>query len=488
MKKLAIFAFTFTAFLSHSQNIEDVYRYSRTYVSGSVRFDAMGGSFGAIGAESSCIAINPAGFGRMSVSSIALGINGTSVKTTSVFNDNSSALSSFKVRLPNLAGTYVKDVSAGGSGLLYIQLSAGINRVANFNNSIQYSGQQFESLLDVFANQANGVSPDQLYNYLPYTSSLAYQAYAIDPDQQYNYYPRLNSGDMIHNRTVKKSGGINEWYFAFSGNYIGRVYFGASISINTLNYSQNITHQESLTDTTGVSLRSFTYQYDLKTKGNGTALKLGAIFVPAEFLRLGIALHTPTFYDLTDDYSANMTAIHSYGEQQVDPAFIPANRYKYRLWTPTKAVGSIGFVFQQYGCINVDLEYVNYAWGNLRSTKDQGYAAYNYKAENTEVKANLVDALNIRVGGEWVIKDMFFIRAGYGFYPKGDVLDRTYSKKFDQTISGGFGLRFNRMFIDVSMRYLAESSIYKAFYESTTYVKTNSMLFNIGLRYKFDYE
>lgn len=488
MRKLAIFALLTTTTYTFSQNIEDVYRYSRTYVTGSARFDAMGGSFGALGAESGCIGINPAGFGRLSTSSLSFGISGTAVNTKSNFMDHNDSFNTFTVRVPNLAGSFVKDVSGNGNGLLYIQLSGGLNRVANFNNSLHYSGQKFESLLDVFANQATGVDSTMLYDYLPYTSSLAYQAYAIDPDNQYNYYPRLNSGDMIHNRSVLKSGGINEWYFAFSGNYIGRVYFGASISYNTLNYAQSTVHKETLTDTTGVRLRSFIYQYDFKTKGSGTSIKLGAIFVPVDFLRLGIALHTPTFYNLTDDYTATMQAVQSYGIQHVDPAFIPANRYKYRVWTPTKVVGSLGFVFQDNGCINVDLEYMNYAWGSLKSTKDQGYAAYDYKTENKEVKSELIDALNIRVGGEWSIYNVFFIRAGYGFYPKGYKVDRTYGKNYDQTFSGGFGFRVNRLFIDLSMRYLSESSIYKAFLESTTYLNTSSMLFNVGLRYKFDYE
>lgn len=472
----------------HAQNIEDVYRYSRTYVSGSARFDAMGGSFGALGAESGCIGINPAGFGRMSVSSISFGVNGTSVNTKSNFMDNTSKFNTFVARVPNISGTFVKDVSAKSRGLLYIQLSAGLNRVANYNSSFNYSGQKFESLLDVFANQANGLDPSQLYNFLPYTSSLAYQAYAIDPDNNFNYYPRLNAGDMIHNRTVLKSGGINEWYFAFSGNYLGKLYFGASLSMSTLNYAQSVIHKETLTDTTGVSLRSFIYQYDFKTKGKGTSVKIGAIYAPADFIRLGIALHTPTFYDLTDDYTATMQAVHSYGLQNVDPSYIPNNRYKYRIWTPTKLVGSVGFIFRDFGCINVDMEYVNYAWGNLKSTKDQGYAAYDYKVENKEIKSGLVDALNIRVGTEWSIQNVFFIRGGYGFYPKGDTLDRSYSKKFDQTFSGGIGFRVNRLFIDLSMRYLMESSVYKAFVESTTYLNTNSMLFNVGIRYKFDYE
>ena len=483
------------AFFAFGQNEIDVYRLSNTFVQGSARFDAMGGSFGALGAESGCIGINPAGFGRASVSSFSFGVIGTSVKTTSHFRGNgeptsvgTSSMDAFKMRLPNLAGTVVSDVSSGNSGLIYTQISFGINRVANFDNSFNYSGQQFESLLDVFANQATGVDPSQLYDYLPFTSSLAYQTYAIDPDVNNNYFARLNSGDMIHNRTVLNRGGINEFYVALSANYLDKIYFGASLSYNTVNFSESFIHKETLTDTSGVSLRSFNYQFDYKTKGGGMNVKLGAIFLPTDFLRLGIALHTPTFYQLTDESTATMQALHSDGMYNVDPSFIPATKYKYRIWTPAKVVGSLGLVFGDNGCINVDLEYLNYGWARLKTTNDEAYAAADFSAENKVIKDQMVDALNIRVGGEWAINNMIFIRGGYGYYPKGDTLARSYGKNYSQTISGGFGFRINRVYIDLSVRYLMSSSVYKAFYESRADLDIVNTTFNIGLQYKFDYK
>jgi hypothetical protein len=489
MRSKIVLASVFTgAFFAFGQNEVDVYRFSNTYVQGSARFDAMGGSFGALGAESGCIGINPAGFGRASVSSFSFGMIGTSVKTTARFQDNASSMDALKVRVPNLAGTIVSDVSSSNSGLIYTQISFGINRIANFNNSFNYSGQQFESLLDVFASGAAGIDPTTLYDYQPYTSSLAYQTYAIDPDLNNNYYPRLNSGDMLHNRTVFNKGGINEFYFAISANYLDKVYFGASVSYNTLNFSESIVHKETLTDTSGVSLRSFVYQYDYSTKGGGANLKLGAIFLPADFLRLGIAVHTPTFYQLTDESTATMEAKHDYGIEKVDPSLVPADKYKYRLWTPLKAVGSLGLIFGDNGCINVDLEYLNYGWGRLKTTNDEAYVDYDYSVENKAVKAQLVDALNIRVGGEWAINNTVFVRGGYGYYPKGDTLARTYGKNYNQTISGGLGFRINRVYIDLSVRYLMQSSVYKAFYESRTEINTINTTFNIGMQYKFDYK
>lgn len=486
-----VLASVFTgAFFAFGQNEVDVYRLSNTYVQGSARFDAMGGAFGALGAESGCIGINPAGFGRSSVSSFSFGINGTSVKTTSRFNENTSSMEALKVRIPNLSGTIVSDVSTSNSGLIYTQISFGMNRVANFNNSFNYSGQQFESLLDVFAAQAYGIHQDDLFSYLPYTSSLAFNTFAIDTIGANDVYsPKIGNSEMIHNRTVLNKGGINEWYVAISANYLDKIYFGASVSYNSLNFSESIIHKETVADTSeSESLRSYIYQYDYTSNGGGFNIKLGAIFLPTDFLRLGIAVHTPTFYQITDEYSADIQALHTFGLLEPDPSIIPSDKYKYRIWTPTKLVGSLGLVFGDNGCINVDLEYLNYGWGRLKTTTDEAYVPYDYAAENAVVKSQMVDALNIRVGGEWVINNMIYFRGGYGYYPKGDTLARSYGKSYNQTISGGLGFRINRVYIDLSVRYLMQSSVYKAFYESRTELDITNTTFNIGMQYKFDYK
>jgi hypothetical protein len=47
----------------YSQNDIDAMRYSQTYFGGTARSKAMAGSFGALGADGSCMGINPAGIG-----------------------------------------------------------------------------------------------------------------------------------------------------------------------------------------------------------------------------------------------------------------------------------------------------------------------------------------------------------------------------------------------------------------------------------------
>ena len=41
----------------------------------------------------------------------------------------------------------------------------------------------------------------------------------------------------------------------------------------------------------------------LQTKGYGVNGKIGLIYKPVEYVRLGLAFHSPTFYELTDNHN-----------------------------------------------------------------------------------------------------------------------------------------------------------------------------------------
>lgn len=491
--------FLFGTFFTFGQNETDVYRYSNTFAQGSPRFDAMGGSFGALGAESGCIDINPSGFGKYSVSSFNFSLNSTIGKTSTTFrgnpnsnytvlNDKRPEFNQARERLSNFSGVIVSDVSGNTNGFLYTQVFLGMKRVANFNNSFSYEGEQYESLLDVFCNDANGFVGSELINEAPATASLAYQTYAINPDASgTTYYPDITYGNLYHQRTVFERGGINEWYAGFSTNYIDKLLFGISYSYNSVNFEQKIIHKETLTDTTSASLRSFMYQFNTASRGGGSTVRIGATLTPTEFFRWGLAVHSPTFYEITDTYDADMTTRHESGNIYVPNGYTFTSKYKYRLWTPMKFVNSVAFIFGDMGCINVDLEYMNYGWGRLFSTRDEAYSEFNYKPTNQYIKDKMDGVVNLRVGGEFAISNAFFIRAGYAMYPKGNQLISDYGSKNTQIYSGGIGFRVERFYWDFSVRYLTATSVYYAFQESRADLKISNTTINVGFQYKFDY-
>ena len=481
---IACIVVLFTPFAFHAQTEVDLYRFSNTFYEGSARFEAMGGSFGALGAEMGAARINPAGFARYSSSQFAFGLSSISITNNSAFNATDLRSTDYKMRLSNLGLVLTSDLSDNRGGFLYQQIGIGYNSIANFGNDIKYTGQQYASLLDGFAAQASGIAPADLSSQYPFSSSLAYETYAINPSGS-DYVPELNAGNVIHTREILSKGGMGEMHFSYSANYLNKLYIGANVGVQFLRYSENLTHHEEVTDTTNISLRSFDYLYNLKTRGNGTNLKLGVIYLPVESLRLGLAIHTPTFFELTDNWNADMTAIHDTITRYVPEELKPSADYKYRMRTPARIIGSFAYVFGARGCINIDLEYLDYRWAHFKSTTDVNYASYDYAAENEAADQRFKAVLNTRIGGELVIMTNYFIRAGLGFFPKGDKNLTDFGGKFDTSYSGGIGVRLNNCTLDASVRSFNQTRTYFAFENSATDISTRSLYIAVNFQVKF---
>src|ERR1044071_9932190 len=111
--------FSVTAF---GQTEVDLYRFSNTFNEGSSRFEAMGGSFGALGADIGCARINPAGFGRYSTSQFSFGLAQVSATNKSDFQGTTAESQRNRVRLSNLGFVFTSDLSSERQGWLYQQI------------------------------------------------------------------------------------------------------------------------------------------------------------------------------------------------------------------------------------------------------------------------------------------------------------------------------------------------------------------------------
>ena len=470
----------------YGQDVRDLVRFSETQVYGSARFEGMAGSFGALGADLSTSTINPAGYGRYSSSTFGISFQNTTITNKAVFNgiESRNSLNSFK--LNNLGFVITNDVSEKNNGFIFQQVGFSYNRIQNFKDNIYYEGQQFSSLLDEFASRAEGLSVDEMYNALPFTSALAWDTYTIDPDPDGSnaYIPRLGNTDVYHRRTVSTTGGIGDYNFNLSANYMNRLYLGGAISLRTGKYTEEYFHSERAISNPDLSLDSFDYEYRLSTRGSGVNLRLGAIYLPSEQFRIGLSVHTPAFFNFKDDFSANMTAYHKDTVYRINEEYRPTGDYKYRLRTPPKFVGSFAYIFGTRGCVNVDLEYVNYDWSHLRTTRDTTFIPYNFVPENQQAKEQLRPVLNFRIGGELVFNSQYFVRAGFALYPS--AYDKEVNpSKGTQIMSGGAGIRWKNSTLDLAVRVEHRNYNYYAYANSLTEVNSfkNGIILNYALNF-----
>ncbi len=464
-----------------AQNEMDIFRYSKNYTFGSARFEAMGGAFGALGADISAAQINPAGLGRFSNSQFEFSLGPSIQSSQADFQNESTTTLKANLIIPSFGVVFVNDISRKNEGNLYSQIGLGMNRIASFNQKTVYTGQQEFSLLDDFASQAYGYYPEELNQFFPFSTSLAWETYALDFDETtYAYYSALQLGDLTkHNREITTKGGMNEWFLSYSVNRLNKLYFGGIISLRTAKYEEKYTHSEDLVDTSDTSLRGFDYEYALKTKGNGVNIKLGVVYLFSEAFRGGLAFHSPTFSSLTDDWTANMTTRFDDSLKVLAEDLVPVGKYAYRLNTPLRLVASAAYVIGVNAVISADVEYVGYQMGRLRSTMEDAYEGYDYKAENAIAKQRLTNGLNYRIGAEYAIQQAYFIRAGFQYYSSAFKKEFDVDVQPDIAISGGLGYRKGKFGLDLAYVNRKTQRTYFAFYNSSARLTNTSHVVTI---------
>jgi long-subunit fatty acid transport protein len=199
----------------------------------------------------------------------------------------------------------------------------------------------------------------------------------------------------------------------------------------------NIVYQDSTYD-----FISFRYDQNLETVGSGINFKLGAIYKPADWIRLGAAIHSPTyFYEMHDDYSTSLRAVLEGFDETFDS---PQGVFDYKVTTPFRAMGSVAFIIMQYGLLSMDYEFVDYSMAKLNST------TYKFSVENDVIRNKYTQAANLRFGTEWKYGPLA-LRGGYAIYgsPFAKDVATADTDLATDIISFGLGFRQDGYFADL---------------------------------------
>ena len=440
-----------------SQNDIDAIRYSQTYFGGTSRSKAMAGSFGALGADGSCMANNPAGIGLYKKGDINLSF-GLRVFSSEA-NHNGTASKRYKVNVPFDGLTLVGAWNSKTQPDNHHALGLSCNQISNFNSNVSIEGRSnFKSIANDFLASANGKSLKNLDNNF---SGMAYDNYLIDLyDTITNQYRSLinTKYDLKQTKTIETSGRINEWCFNYAYGYKDKLYIGATLGIPSVSYNYSSVYSENddkdqmkvSTNTAptysyaGVGgFESMSYQETYKTTGTGYNLKLGVIYRAADFIRLGASFHTPTIYNLTDAYVYKMTADYDEGgsfSTQNPPD--NGGRFNYQIITPMKITGSIALLYKKLGALNIDYDVINYQQASLQSNPQE------FTDVNNTIRTKYNQTSNLRVGAEANLKPLF-VRLGYAMY--GSPFGETFSGDFVRSFyTGGIGFRREKMYLDIS--------------------------------------
>lgn len=455
----------------NAQDAFDVLQMSQNELRGTSRFQSMAGAFGALGGDLSVLTQNPGGIGvyRNSDLGITFGLdfNGTKAGV--------DKMSQTKFNVNNVG--YIGAIRLNSETVPNLNFGFTYNRINSFNRhyiggvgDIGFSMSNF--IADEFVN-VPGFTPDDMYwtdDFNPYFDEYAPWSAITMFDMPTNtggYVGIINSGDygmqgLFGDGTtgnayyeVDESGHADEYNIAFGGNFANKVYWGLDFGILDLDYRSFQSYEEDLTNAYVLADDKDQFQSPfvsqntranwnlcnyLHSEGTGVNLKLGVIFRPTQALRVGLAFHTPTFYDMRDTYYLSTSLKASLDGNLLYSASKGSNdgydySGTYTIQTPWHFIGSVAGVIGTSGIISMDYEYV--ANQTMRIGNVHGD---NYPDVTENVKNYFKPSHIIRVGGEYRATPNWSLRAGYSIKTsqvKKGIDDYTYSDVEPLTVDGG---------------------------------------------------
>lgn len=448
-----------------AQYAEDALRFSQQYYQGSARFMAAGGAFGGLGGDFSVLSTNPGGIGIFRTSEAILTPSVTSRKVTSLYDFDGSLRDDNRTvfALNNFGYVNAKKLGRGGKGWKYFQYAIGMNRLNNYNTNIYMQGEnQSSSRVDTYIDDAvdylnDGGTYDNLIYHDPFYVGPAWETFLLDTvsDENYTYLiSPVPAGGMLQTQRIETWGSTNEWFGSVGANFNDILYIGATLGFPYIRYYRNSYYVEKdVADSE--TFDNWSVSESLETKGMGINFKIGAIVRPLDWLRIGAAFHTPSYYwSLTDTwytYTTSDVYAFSLDEWVISDYNSVIGEYDYKLTTPMRFIGDLAFVIKKNGFISAEYEYADYSQAKFKAND------YDFASANADINTYYTSTHNLRAGAEWRVSSLS-LRAGYAIYSS--PYKNSINDGARQSYSGGLGYRGDSFSIDFAYVYSKMSEDY----------------------------
>ena len=512
-----------------AQTAVDAYSASQLDLRGSARFMSMGGAFTALGGDISTLNQNPGGIGVYRSSDISLTLDLEPQSTKSTVGTLTDKNSQTKFGVNNFG--YIGTVNTGNETMPFFNWGVSYSKIASFDR--RYGGRLGQigtSYTNMVADYTtyDGYTQGDLINDNPYfdssapwSSILMFDGFGINPTAPgANSYAGLfnygnTTGEGWYN--IEEKGHVDEYSLNFGGNVMNILYWGIGFGITDIDFKQYAYYGESFTDLNvprfipdavnpdGGSYGYYpgnadqaepnTGDYGLTNYkhiwGSGFNFKAGVIIKPVNEFRLGLAVHTPTYYNLSYEGNATMAFGYDsplYNQNEVNKfnngqTSTEWGDFDWKLQTPWRFMVGAAGVLGGKAIISADYEYR--AYGDMK-VKD--WNGYNYDAYNNDVKTFYKGVNILRLGAEYRVTPAFSIRAGYSYesspvqkqlldpsndsevlyVPTSGADDTETQPSFtlDRTtnyITCGIGYRYKYFYADLAYVYRHRESDYQAF-------------------------
>ena len=426
LKRISAVAFLSLGAMYYAQDASVIKNTAEIYSSsdfgGTAKFNSMAGSMGALGGDLSAITINPAGTGVFISGDVAATLSVQNNKNNSNLFGSSFESSYTNTNLGQIGGVVSFD-TGNTSPWKFVNLAFNYS-TKNLENYVQTPGNSNISEAVKYLNSSNAEVND----------NLIYSGHAYD-----------------------RTGTASNLNVSLGGNYENKIYLGAGLNFKSADFDQSDFYQSELS-----GLGEYAYyqkQYSpYRESSNGFSASVGIIGKINNNIRLGVALESPTFWNLTRTYT-------EYGFNSSDNVVYGIYDETRKLTTPMKVTLSGAVVASKNFAVNVDytlgVTKPKYKVEGSAETQLNNYFSSDYK--NTS---------DLRVGAEYRVAG-FRLRGGYGLeaspFKNSSILaynstgvSGSYGLNSPfvgkrETLAGGLGYDFKAFYIDAGIQSITST-------------------------------
>lgn len=513
------------AYAANAQTMYDAINFSRNDYYGTARTLGMSNAVTAIGGDLGTLSVNPAGgsvagysqftwsmgLDRAS-SSAAFAPSYNSATGSQAFGGREFDNSKTRFTIPNVGLNLVFESDDFGSVRAW-NFGVVMNRTNTFTNIFSADGDEgHTSLTGYLATQANGMPGDVLgYSDIydsgyPWNVVAAYDAGLINFNYDAGeYYGSAETKDIVGSKysyevlgTLRQKvgcttlGSKNDLLFNFGANIADRLFLGANLSIPIINYKYSEYYDEAALDPLDFPVTSeywsrkadsyvtqdptnylgSTYQYSYVADITGANLKLGAIWLPTDGLRLGAAIQTPTIYTVHERFYVDASADFSNSNFNASSS-TPTAESTYDLVSAWSWNAGVAYTFGRLGMLSIDYEMTDFGHMSYSRTSEDEY----YYSDDPYYQVNRLNKLfcglshSIRVGAEVRPLPYLSLRAGFSLM--------TNPEKYYRDTDGYdvYAADYDAFFNEY------ERGVYKMVKSSARYVSDRRVSFTAGVGY-----
>lgn len=484
MKFRIFIAMAFITVNAVAQSSYNAFKFIDSDLTGTARYVGMGGSMNALGADISVMSSNPAGIGLYRSGDVSLSLGFGTLESEADYLGSKFSNKKTRFSLDN-AGVVLSN-AVNFNSVKFVNVGFSYKRRNNLKREFSMAGAldgfsqmfQIQRLYDAASFDIANMSYSD-YTSLNYSwlALLAADGGLLDPcsDPQ---------GELTHPSPVsmlyysEEKGGVNQIDCNVSCNIDDRFYLGATLGIYNVDYERNSYYGED-----NVTKPIYTIYNRYATEGSGFDLKLGAIIRPFEdsSFRFGVAVHTPTWYSLTDVMSSEIYGVDFDGApyggymSTLDYEYSYGDNFyvDYRLITPWRVNFSGAYTVGNFLALNAEYEYSDYSTASMEYSD-----GHSIGAMNDEIESNMKEVHTFKVGAEVKIGDNISLRGGYNYssapfkkeavkmmIPTTDTNTEYLNSLEQQNYTLGLGYRSGKLYFDAAFVLSERKSEFYPFYD-----------------------